>query len=239
MTYSKDLSFIHDQGFGDVAENAAKVVSALIKNKKDKPLVVDLGCGSGIMAKELIKKGFRVYGIDASKEMISLAKKKVPTAKFKVSSYLNTDIPKCNVITSIGEVFNYLFDKKVSQQTLMKIFSKCFKALEDDGVFVFDVMEFSNKISHSRKGYRYTKDWAVLSENIQDNKTKTVKRIITSFMRHGKTYKRTDEIHKVLLYEKDFILKCLKKAGFKVKIQKEYGALKFRPGILAFVCRKL
>ena len=113
MTYSKDLAYIHDQGFMDVALNAANLIVSLIKKHENVPLIIDLGCGSGIMAKELVKKGCNVYGIDVSKEMVNIAKKNVPAAKFKVASYLDEKIPNCTAITAIGEVFNYLFDDKV------------------------------------------------------------------------------------------------------------------------------
>ena len=239
MTYSHDLSLIHDQGFGDIAVNAAHFVASTIKKQSvQKRLIVDLGCGSGIMAKELVKKGFLVYGIDISKEMISIAKKKVPQARFKVASYLNEEIPNCNAITAIGEVFNYLFDKKVDLKILTKFFQKCYQSLTEDGVLIFDIMEFSENINHNSKGFKAEKDWIVLSENIVDQKKKILQRVITSFVKHGKNYKRTDEIHKVILYDQSQIIKNLKKVGFKVKVQNGYGKLLLRPGCKVYVCSK-
>ncbi len=44
--------------------------------------VLDLGCGAGVpVAKFLVKKGYRVIGIDFSKSMIKLARQNVPKAK--------------------------------------------------------------------------------------------------------------------------------------------------------------
>ena len=48
-------------------------------------MVLDVGCGAGVKSKHLIKKGLKVVGIDLSEEMIEIAKKEVPEAKFKVA----------------------------------------------------------------------------------------------------------------------------------------------------------
>ena len=44
--------------------------------------ILDLGCGTGEDVKFLAIRRFRVVGIDFSRKMISIAKKKVPEAKF-------------------------------------------------------------------------------------------------------------------------------------------------------------
>jgi 2-polyprenyl-3-methyl-5-hydroxy-6-metoxy-1,4-benzoquinol methylase len=44
--------------------------------------ILDTGCGNGSLAVELIKKGFNVYGIDASDEGINIAKKNYPSRFF-------------------------------------------------------------------------------------------------------------------------------------------------------------
>jgi len=239
MTYSKDLAFIHDEGFGNVAINAGILIDSYLKNKQSKCLVVDLGCGSGIMARELLKKGYNVYGIDISESMINLAKRKAPKAEFKVGSYLNEKIPKCHAITSIGEGFNYLFDERVNLKTLTQLFEKCYHSLERNGILVFDILETSHHIDHSSKSFKTSKLWAVTAENIENKETKTLKRVITSFVKHGKDYERTDEIHKITLYEQRNIAEILKKIGFKVKIQNNYGELTLRPGCSVYICKKI
>lgn len=44
--------------------------------------ILEIGCGPGIDAKNLIKNGFEYVGIDASEEFIKLAKKANPKAEF-------------------------------------------------------------------------------------------------------------------------------------------------------------
>ena len=44
--------------------------------------ILDVGCGAGIKSKYISDKGFNVIGIDFSEEMVKLAQKQAPSAKF-------------------------------------------------------------------------------------------------------------------------------------------------------------
>ena len=46
--------------------------------------VLDVGCGGGAKARYLAKKGFKVFGIDFSENMIEIARREVPEAEFAV-----------------------------------------------------------------------------------------------------------------------------------------------------------
>ncbi len=52
--YREDLAYIHDVGHGDIALGAAPgILEIFARNCIRGGLVVDLGCGSGLWAKEL------------------------------------------------------------------------------------------------------------------------------------------------------------------------------------------
>lgn len=51
---------------------------ALFEQLPKRARVLDIGCGPGIQAREFIKRGYHVVGIDFSEEMVRLAKKKAP-----------------------------------------------------------------------------------------------------------------------------------------------------------------
>ena len=102
--YGEDLAYIHDAGFGGFALGVAPgILEILTQNGIRDGLIVDLGCGSGILARELIEDGYRVLGIDISEAMIDLARKKAPDAEFWIASLFETDIPSCAAVTSTGE----------------------------------------------------------------------------------------------------------------------------------------
>ena len=73
--YRNDLAYIHDAGFGQIARAAAPVLlDALRRQGTVRGLVVDLGCGSGILARDVVDAGYEVLGIDISQAMIALAR---------------------------------------------------------------------------------------------------------------------------------------------------------------------
>ena len=52
--YGEDLAYIHDVGFGDFALGAAPGMLEILRRSGIRgALVVDLGCGSGLWAREL------------------------------------------------------------------------------------------------------------------------------------------------------------------------------------------
>ena len=95
--YQEDLAYTHDVGFGDFARNAAPGVLRLLRDRGVADgLVVDVGCGSGIWARELVDAGYDVLGIDQSAAMIDLARRRVPEAAFRRGSFVTTRLPVCD-----------------------------------------------------------------------------------------------------------------------------------------------
>ncbi len=52
------------------------------KRLKPGAKVLDVGCGSGLVARFLVDKGLDVYGVDVSENMVKLAKETAPQAHF-------------------------------------------------------------------------------------------------------------------------------------------------------------
>lgn len=128
--YKKDLAHIHDAGYGDFALGTApSILEILDRNKIWEGLVVDLGCGSGLWARELTKARYRILGIDISEAMVDIARRRAPEAKFRVQSLFEADSPPCEAVTSIGECLNYLFDPDNDRQRLVSLFQRTYDAL--------------------------------------------------------------------------------------------------------------
>jgi SAM-dependent methyltransferase len=238
--YGHDLAYIHDVGFGHFARGAAPFLLRLLRQKgKTDGLVVDLGCGSGILAKELRDSGYRVLGFDLSPAMIDIARERVPTADFRVRSFLSAKLPRCAAVTAIGEILNYLFDQRNTERTLRQFFRRVHDALDVDGVFLFDVATPGRVPSDGpQKSYREDGDWAVLVEAEEDKTRRRLTRRITSFRRVGELYRRDHEVHRLHLFDPPKLVRQLRAAGFRVRMLSGYGELQFPPGLVGFHARK-
>ena len=190
--YRDDLAYIHDVGHADFAlRSAPGILEILRDNGVPEGLVVDLGCGSGQWARELLRAGYRVLGIDISEAMIELARQKAPGAEFRVGSLFEAELPPCDAVTAVSEVLNYLFDPENEERGLEGVFARVYEALRPGGVFVFDVLGPGQvPPGTTARGCRVGEDWAVLSEREEDAGRGTMERRIVSFRKFGEHYRR-------------------------------------------------
>ena len=232
--YQRDLAYIHDAGFGDFARKAAPGLLAILRRAGiHGGLIVDLGCGSGIWAAELVRSGYDVLGIDISRPMIELARKRAPAAQFINASFLSAKLPPCDAVTAIGECFNYTFDRRNSRRALARFFRRVYETLAPGGVFIFDIAEPGRSL---RRAYAQGKDWAILFE-AEAGRDLLVRRM-TTFRRVGKLYRRSQETHRLRLYRSSDIAAELRGAGFAVRVLRAYGRMPLPPGNAAFVATK-
>ncbi len=237
--YRNDLAYIHDAGFGGFARHAAPMVLELLAaNGVGRGQVVELGCGSGILAAALTEAGYDVLGFDISPAMVELARRQAPTADIRQGSFLEATLPPCVLVLAIGEIFNYLFDTRNTTAQLRKIFRSVYKSLAPGGLFVFDAALVGRVPEGRRRAFALGQDWACLFEAEEESKKRLLTRHITSFRKVGDAYRRDDEIHRLRLYERGWILDALRSAGFIVRTVKAYGEFAFPPGYLGFIARK-
>jgi len=232
--YQSDLAYIHDAGFGDYARNSAPGLLAILRRAGIRSgLVIDLGCGSGIWAAELTRQGYDVLGIDISRPMIELARKRAPKARFISASFLRAKLPRCDAVTAIGECFNYTFDGGNNMKALARFFRRVHEALRPDGVFIFDIAEPGRAL---RRAHAQGKDWAILFE-AEATRDLLIRRM-TCFRRVGKLYRRSQETHRLRLYRSFDIAAELRSAGFAVRVLRAYGRMPLPSGNAAFVATK-
>ena len=235
--YKNDLAYIHDTGFGDFARNAAPGLLKILRQAGIATgIVVDLGCGSGLWARELVKAGYDVLGIDISEAMIDIARRRVPQGKFQVGSLLRAMLPQCDAVTSLGECFNYLFDKS-SVSELRRLFRRVYTVLKPGGLLIFDIAE-PGRGKGPRQKHKEGDDWAVLVDVDEDTRTNRLTRRITSFRRIGEFYTRDEEVHQLQLYRRREITKGLRNAGFRVRTVRAYGDQPMIEGCVGFIARK-
>jgi SAM-dependent methyltransferase len=237
--YGCDLAYIHDTGFGKFARASAPgLLKWLRQNGITEGRVVDLGCGSGIWARELADAGFQVLGVDISSAMVELAHQRVPEAAFLVESFCQFELPSCRAVTALGEVFNYRFDPKNSLRTLRQVCKRVFDALTPKGLLIFDVAEPGRCKGLTQK-FVEGEDWTCLIEYRHDVAKRQLTRRIVSFRKVGDSHRRHEETHTQQLYRGSEIAEMLRETGFRVRSVRGYGEYPLPKRVVAFAARKL
>jgi len=238
--YQEDLAYIHDVGFDFFARGVApELLKIFHRHGITDGLVIDLGCGSGIWAAELIRSGFEVLGVDQSEAMIRLARKKAPQAKFVRSSYLDVSLPPCHVVTSLGECLCYLFDSKNGIKELTRLFSRVYEALRSGGLFIFDIAQPGQIDRNPRIRHFSGADWAVLLQAEEDPEKMILTRHLIAFRRAGyHHYRRSEETHRLRLYWGRDLARILRTLGFRTRVLRGYGQYRLTANRVAILARK-
>lgn len=236
--YDTDLAYIHDVGYSGFARGSAPgLLEQLRQAGIENGRVVDLGCGSGIWARELVDAGYDVVGVDLSEAMIEIARQRVPEAEFHVGSFLQFPIPPCRAVTALGEVFNYLFDADNSLRSLQKVCQNVFDAVSPGGLLIFDVAG-PGRCRGQGQAFKEGKDWTCLVEYEHDESNQQLTRRIVTFRRIGDLYRRHEETHRQQLYDESSVVTMLESLGFQVRSVRKYGDHALADGVVGLVARK-
>lgn len=225
MSYGDELAWIHHSGFSDFAREAAPGVIGVL-NRHGVRSVVEIGCGSGVLARELTRAGLHVAGFDASAAMIALARSAVPDARFEVAAFETADLPRCDAVVAMGEVLNH--------GDARAFFPRAAAALPQDGVFLFDVAERCAYPRH-REHRAGGDDWAAIM--VEDSDGTTVTRRVLTFREAGGKTQRGDEVHTLELYAREELLALLHD-HFRVRVLRSYGGVRLPAGHAVFVCAR-
>lgn len=112
--------------------------------------ILDIACGTGSLALELKKRGYRVSGLDYSPQMIAVAKAKRPDTHFWSGDMRNfACLTTFDAIVCLFDSINYLMH--------LNELGMVFKAVKDNlrkgGLFVFDLCTEKNSIKNFSNYY--------------------------------------------------------------------------------------
>lgn len=230
--YGADLAYIHDAGFGALARRAAPALVAELRARGTRRgLVVELGCGSGILAARLGRAGYDVLGVDVSPAMLRLARRAAPGARFVLASLHEASLPPCEAVLALGESLAYV-PLHGRAPSLGRLFARVARALRPGGLFAFDLIVKDGGPRLDARGFRAARDWAVLSE-VRERGARLERRI-TTFRRVGASYRRGEERHAERLVRSADVVSLLRAAGFRVRTARAYGKAELLPRRLAF-----
>ena len=221
--YRDDLAFIHHAGFSEFAESAARgLLEILWRHEIREGLVIDVGCGSGVLARELTQTGFDVLGIDASPSMIAIARTVAPRARFEVGSFDAIDLPPCDAIVSMGEVLNY-----ASLDAVSRLLTRARTRL-----IICDVAERGAYPPHDERRVE-GEDWSVIA--IKDSDGVRLTRRILTFRMRGGTMQRDEEVHTLELYERATLTALFRTYGYRVTVRRSYRTRRLPKGHAVYI----
>jgi SAM-dependent methyltransferase len=237
--YGADLAFVHHVGFGEFVEAAAPEFSRLLIAAGIRDgLIVDLGCGSGILARELTAQGYDVMGVDRSESMLAIARATAPRATLVQSAIAAVRLPPCRAVFAIGESISYLPESARRPPSLASLFGRVARALDPGGLFVFDLVTRGGGPLMAYRTWQAGADWAVLVDVREDAVLRTITRNITTFRGTGRAYRRSAERHAVGVYNRTEVVRWLRDAELGVAVQRHYGRVVLPPRRMAFLARK-
>jgi len=237
-SYQEDLAYIHHAGFGDFAREAAPAILALLQQHGIAGgRIIELGCGSGILARVLADAGYEMCGVDASAAMLEIASRAVPEAVLRRASLHDTELSRARAVLSLGECIGYLPGPDDSVD-LLRLFARVAGALEEGGLFVFDVVGTTGSEAMRYRDWRSGQDWCVLIDVDEDLRAKRLRRGIIAFRKASDVWRRSEETHWLQLFTRDEVLSALRSAGFEATELQGYGTRALAPRRMAFAAHR-
>jgi SAM-dependent methyltransferase len=101
--------------------------------------VIEIGCGDGRDATEIVKRVSQYEGFDPSAGMLKIAKAKLPNASFVQADALTYEYPK-----DVDVIFAFASILHVSKFAIGEVFEKAAESLSPQGIFYISLKERDN-----------------------------------------------------------------------------------------------
>ncbi len=134
MSYDKFYRF-YDRVMGDRSEAATYIRSLTNRYSPQAKTVLEIACGTGGIL-GILSASYDVTGLDCSRPMLAIARKKLPHVRFFRQDMTSFHIARqFDAIVCVFDSINHL----LRFADWRKVFCRVALHLKDDGVFIFDV----------------------------------------------------------------------------------------------------
>lgn len=186
----------------------------------ERNLVLDLGCGTGILTEMMYRRGYDMIGLDFSEDMLNIAMEKKAESGNKIL-YLHQDMRELELYSTVGTVYsvcdslNYILD----EEELADVFELVNNYLYPDGIFIFDfntVYKYQEVIGDATIAEN-REDCSFIWENYYDPEREINEYDLTVFVkREGELFERFTETHFQRGYRAEQMKTLVERAGMKV-----------------------
>lgn len=199
-------------------EKRASYINGILKsNGIENAKLVDLACGTGSIAYQMLKLGHSVTGVDLSNDMLTVAQSKLCDFGDRVS-LISADMTAfkpsfmADGVMCLLDSINHLN----SREEVIKTFSSVYSYLKDGGVFIFDVNTvYKHREILGDNTFVFDNDDSYLVWDNELLDDRTVRILLDIFIFNGKAYDRYCEEFNEIAYYADEIKDMLSAAGFK------------------------
>jgi len=196
-------------------EREANVVKDTIEQfeKKRSKTLLDVGCGTGEHLKHL-SLDFQCTGMDVNRDMIKIAKSKVPSAKFKVVDMVDFRLKvKFDVIICLFSSIGYV----QSFNNLVKTLESFHKHLNDEGLAVVEPWIFRKDFKKGYLNLETYEDETVKLVRMATSKIVGSKWLIFMHYLIGEKgeIRYVRELHRMLALDRQDYVEAFESAGFK------------------------
>jgi SAM-dependent methyltransferase len=236
--YREDLALVHHLGFGFHADACAPGILHLLEGVGERDgLVVEIGCGSGLLTAYLVDANLRVVATDASESMLNLARSNVPgTDEIQRLTLPEDPIPRADAIVGVGHALNYLDGESQVEAALLAIAA----ALRPGGVVAIDLCDLewgANRVNRPPQVWR-TADWALITETAVPEPNRYVRFMTTFVKQEDGSWRRDDERHDNVLIDTTKVPELLARHGVEAVLAPSFGEEELPVGLVAVIGRK-
>lgn len=236
--YRADLARVHHRGFGFHADACAPGILALLEPVRDRAgLVLELGCGSGLLTRHLTDAGHRVLATDASPAMLDLARKHAPGAEdIRLLTLPDDPLPAADAVVSVGHVLSYLPDEAAVDRALVG----AARALRPGGVLALDLCDLAwgEARDQAPARGRADDDWALITVFSLPSPNRFVREMTTFVRTDGGCWRRDDERHENVLIDTARVPALLADHGVQTTVALSFGGERLPDGLRAIVGRR-
>ncbi|MDP9299972.1 MAG: class I SAM-dependent methyltransferase [Actinomycetota bacterium] len=229
--YRADLALIHHRGFAFHAEDCAPGILSLLEPVRERDgLVVELGCGSGLLTKYLVDAGHHVIATDASPSMLDIAQDYAgDVQEIRRLTLPDDPIPDADAIVSVGHVANYLPDADAIERALVAMA----EALRPDGLLAIDLCDLSYGEARSSPstGAWVADDWAIITERSVPSPDRFVRQMAIFMKNEDGSWRRDDERHDNVLVDTSVVPDLLARHGVHATLGQSFGNERLPEGL--------
>ncbi|MCA1993184.1 MAG: class I SAM-dependent methyltransferase [Coleofasciculus sp. S288] len=214
----------------------------LLQNLPKGAQILDLCCGTGQVAGQLLIEGYQVTGLDGSEAMLHYARENAPKGEFILGDARCFNLPSTfHAVISTNASLNHV----MSLEELQGVFRNVYTALRDKGMFLLSIFLEEHFYSDAWKGnltggeIKEEYAWAIQQSYNLEEKIGVFK--VTIFQLLEGNWQRSDISYQYKAYSRTEVKSALEYAGFtEVSIYDAKGNLAEidYEGDAIFVCHK-